>query len=93
MFGAIAVLSALDRSNPKRWANAAFWGLFSTSFLFGDYLGDLGNGVLVLAMVVLAGIVGLGFGRARDQQHRRAPRARAAPRQQTVRGGARDSRR
>jgi len=66
VFGAIAVLSALDGSNPKRWANAAFWGLFSASFLFGDYLGDLGNGVLVILMVVLAGIIGLGFGRPRD---------------------------
>jgi hypothetical protein len=27
VFGAIAVLSALDHANPKRWANAAFWGL------------------------------------------------------------------
>ena len=48
VFGAIAILSAFDRANPKRWANALFWGLFATSFLLGDYLGDLGNGVLVL---------------------------------------------
>lgn len=65
VFGIIAVLSAFDRANPKRWANAAFWGLFSASFLVGDYLGDLGNGMLVIAMVVLAGVVGLGYGRAR----------------------------
>ena len=72
VFGAIAVFSACDRANPKRWANAAFWGLFATSFLAGDYLGDLGNGVLVIAMVVLAGIVGLGQGRARNpNQHER----------------------
>ena len=63
VFAAIAVLSASDRSNPKRWANAAFWGLFAVSFLFGDHLGDFGNGILVLAMVVLAGTVGLGLGR------------------------------
>jgi uncharacterized membrane protein len=63
VFGAIAILSALDRANPKRWANAAFWGLFATSFLFGDYLGDFGNGALVLAMVAIAGVVGLGIGR------------------------------
>lgn len=73
VFGAIAVMSALDRSNPKRWANAAFWGLFSTSFLAGDYLGDLGNGVLVIAMVVLAGIIGLGFGRAKDSNTTERP--------------------
>ncbi len=65
VFGAIAVFSALDQANPRRWANTAFWGLFSASFLLGDYLGDLGNGLLVIAMVVLAGVVGLGHGRAR----------------------------
>ena len=62
VFAAIAVLSASDRGNPKRWANAGFWGLFAVSFLFGDNLGDFGNGVLVLAMVALAGTVGLGIG-------------------------------
>ena len=69
VFGTIAVLSAFDRANPKRWANAAFWGLFATSFLAGDYLGDLGNGVLVITMVVIAGIVGLGHGRSRNPNH------------------------
>ena len=63
VFAAVAVLSASDRGNPKRWANAGFWGLFAVSFLFGDNLGDFGNGILVLAMVVLAGTVGLGIGR------------------------------
>jgi uncharacterized membrane protein len=63
VFAAIAVLSASDAGNPKRWANAAFWGLFAVSFLFGDRLGDFGNGIVVLAMVVLAGTVGLGLGR------------------------------
>jgi len=63
VFAAIAVLSARDHGNPKRWANAGFWGLFAVSFLFGDRLGDFGNGILVLAMVVLAGTVGLGIGR------------------------------
>src|SRR6202049_1233793 len=63
VLAAIAVLSAGDRDNPKRWANAIFWGLFAGSFLFGDRLGDFGNGVLVLAMVALAGTVGLGIGR------------------------------
>jgi len=62
IFGAIAMMSAVDRGNPKRWINALFWGLFAASFLVGDVLGDLGNGVLVLAMVVLAGFVGLGIG-------------------------------
>ena len=52
MFAAFAILSALDRSNPKRYGNAAFWGLLGASFLFGSYLGDLGNGILVLTVEV-----------------------------------------
>ena len=63
VFAIFAALSALDRQNPKRWGNAVFWGLFAASFLFGSWLGDLANGVLVLAMVAIAGFGGLGLGR------------------------------
>jgi uncharacterized membrane protein len=63
MFAAFAVLSAGDRGNSKRFGNAAFWGLVATSFLFGDRLGDAGNGVLVLALAAIAGCGGLGRGR------------------------------
>ena len=62
MFAAFAVMSAGDRNNPKRWGNAAFWGLFAISFLFGDRLGDLGNGFLVVALALLAGTGRLGVG-------------------------------
>jgi uncharacterized membrane protein len=62
LFAVLSVLSALDKSNPKRWGNAAFWGLFATSFLFGSRLTDLANGVLVLARVAIAGFGGLGMG-------------------------------
>jgi uncharacterized membrane protein len=62
LFAIVAAMSASDRANPKRFANAAFWGLYAASFLFGDRLGDFGNGVLVLALVALAGLVGLGIG-------------------------------
>jgi uncharacterized membrane protein len=58
MFAAFALLSALDRSNPKRFGNAAFWGLMALSLLGGDYIGDFGNGLLVLG---LAGLAGFGF--------------------------------
>lgn len=61
VIGSFAVLSALDGSNPRRLVNAAFWGLLAVSFLFGSEIGDLGNGVLVLALVLL-GAIGLGHG-------------------------------
>ncbi len=52
------LLTLGDRTHPKRWGNAGFWGLIALSFLAGDRLGDLGNGLLVLA---LAGIAGAGL--------------------------------
>ncbi|TMJ16156.1 MAG: DUF979 domain-containing protein [Alphaproteobacteria bacterium] len=39
MFAAFAVLSALDRTNRKRFGNAAFWALIALSFFAGDLLG------------------------------------------------------
>jgi len=54
-FAVWAALSAKDR----RWGNAAFWGLLAASFLFGSHLSNLANGVLVLALVGIAGLGGL----------------------------------
>ena len=62
MFAAFAIFSVRDGTNPKRWGNAAFWGLVAVSFWFGDLLGDVGNGVLVLGLVALAGAHLLGKG-------------------------------
>lgn len=61
-FAGFAIGSALDVTNGKRWGNAAFWGLLAASFCFGDLLGDIGNGVLVLVLVALAGMHLLGWG-------------------------------
>jgi uncharacterized membrane protein len=62
VFAAFSVFSATDRNNPKRFGNAAFWGLVAVSFLAGDYLGDLGNGVLVMGLALIAGFGQLGRG-------------------------------
>ena len=62
VFAAFAILSVGDRANPKRFGNAAFWGLVALSFLAGDHLGDRGNGVLVLGLAAIAGLGGLGRG-------------------------------
>jgi uncharacterized membrane protein len=63
VFGAFAVLSIGDRENSKRFGNALFWGLVSASFLFGDRFGDVGNGLLILALALIAGFGGLGRGK------------------------------
>jgi uncharacterized membrane protein len=60
MFAGIAALALRDRSAPKRFGNAAFWGLLAVSFLFGSVIGDVANGLLVLALVLLAGTGALG---------------------------------
>ncbi len=61
-FALFAILGLLDRSHPKRIGNAIFWGLLALSMLAGDQLGDFGNGLLVLALVAIAGIGAIGRG-------------------------------
>ena len=75
VFAASAVLSAGDASNPKRWVNAAFWGLLALSMFAGDRLGDLGNGVLVIALVGVAALGKLGRGAVQDDTAARQDRA------------------
>ena len=74
LFVVFAALSVRDKANPKRWTTGLFWGLFATSFLAGDFLGDLGNGILVLSMALIAGAGGLGVGKpaTTTQEERKA---------------------
>lgn len=77
MFAAFALLGAADRGNAKRWGNAGFYALIALSFLAGDRLGDLGNGVLVLGLVAIAGTGSMGRGaRATTSTSERAAEAR-----------------
>src|SRR3954452_2834178 len=74
VFAGFAIGSARDQTNPKRWGNAAFWSLLTVSFWFGDFLGDIGNGILVLALVGIAGTHLIGRGSkqsatAAERQH------------------------
>ena len=62
MFGAFAVLTLGDRTHPTRIRSAVFWGLIAASMLFGSWLGGLGNGILVLALVAVGGLKKLGVG-------------------------------
>ena len=52
--GAIFAIWALLSLRDRRWSNAGFWGLLAASFLLGSHLGDVANGLLVLAMVAIA---------------------------------------
>jgi uncharacterized membrane protein len=61
VFAAAAVSAAAQPGRPRRWPRAVFFALMSASFLLGDRLGDVGNGVLVSALI----LVGVG-GRLRS---------------------------
>ena len=63
VFAAAAVLGARDGANPRRWGNAAFWGLVALSFLAGGRIGGFANGLIVIALALIAGFGGLGQGR------------------------------
>jgi uncharacterized membrane protein len=75
IFAGFALLSARDVSNPRWRGTAAFWGLLALSMLAGDRLSDLGNGLLVLAMVAIAGLGALGKGVPADDSAQREDRS------------------
>ena len=72
VFAGFSIGSARDTANPKRWGNAMFWALVTVSLWFGDFLGDIGNGVLVLALAATAGLnlVGRGSGQSTRVEER-----------------------
>ena len=76
-FAACAWLSARDVSNPQRLRAGAFWALLATSFLSGDKLGDLGNGLLVLVLGLVA-LASMGLGASH------APTSTAAERRESA---------
>ena len=63
MMAGVAIVNWRDRSNPRRFNNTAFWGVYAITFLVGSHLPDLVNGFLVIAMVLVASIRGLGQGK------------------------------
>jgi uncharacterized membrane protein len=63
MMAGVAIVNARDASNPRRVNNTAFWGIYALTFVAGTYLPDIVNGLLVIAMVLVASIRGLGQGK------------------------------
>ena len=76
MAAGVAVVNARDPENPKRWASAAFWGLYAAAFLLGSHLPDLANGLVVLGMVAVASLRGLGQGKDTTTPEQRQASAR-----------------
>lgn len=56
MFASYAVLTLTDRRDRKRFGTALLWALLGISFLLGDYLGNLANGVLGVAIALVGGL-------------------------------------
>ncbi|MEO7458192.1 MAG: DUF979 domain-containing protein [Gemmatimonadaceae bacterium] len=65
--GGIAIVNARDASNPRRWNNAAFWGLYAMTFFAGSLLPHFATGCIVIVMVLIASIGKLGQGTRESQ--------------------------
>jgi uncharacterized membrane protein len=72
LFASWALLGAFDRTNPKRFGNAAFWGLVALSLIAGHRLGDFANGFLVLGLAALASLKLIGRGEPSTNEADRA---------------------
>ena len=78
MVAGVAIVNLRDRTNPKRYNNAIFWGLYAASYLVGSRLPDFANGLIVIGMVLVLTIGKLGG--APPEQATRAEREASAAR-------------
>ena len=78
MMAGVAIVNLRDHTNPRRFNNTAFWGIYSITFLVGTYLPDIVNGFLVIGMVLVASIRGLGQGKRESSS--KAEREKSAER-------------
>jgi len=62
LLAGVAVMNVRDASNPRRWNNALFWGLYAVTFLTGSHIPHFASGCVVIAMVLVASIGRLGQG-------------------------------
>ena len=52
----VAAMTVIDRTNPRRFGSAFFWGFYALVFLVGDLLPPAWIGGGVIAMAVIAGL-------------------------------------
>ena len=76
--GGVAIVNLRDPGNPKRYNNAAFWGLYAVTFLIGSRIPHFASGCIVIAMVLVASIgkLGQGKGESASPEERAASAAR-----------------
>ena len=55
LLGAVAVMNLLDRSNPRRYTTALFWGLYALLYLAGERMPPAAVGALMIGMALVAG--------------------------------------
>ncbi|MBP1765395.1 MAG: hypothetical protein H6Q65_2453 [Firmicutes bacterium] len=68
LLAVVALLSFLDKGNPKRFLTGSFWGLYAITFLFGNNINPMYMGGVAIAMAVIAGCGGVRMGK-----HEEAP--------------------
>ncbi|WP_269856375.1 DUF979 domain-containing protein [Streptomyces sp. RPT161] len=83
VFLAMAGQMAMDRSNPRRFGTAAFWGLVGAAFVYSTWVADktapaepLGAAVLVMVCLAGFGFTGRGTVPAAPAERRAASAAR-----------------
>jgi uncharacterized membrane protein len=74
LFMAVAGMNLVDRSNPRRFGSALFWGLYALLYLAGERLPPALVGGLMILMALVAGFKGVAAGKAkvRTEEERRA---------------------
>jgi uncharacterized membrane protein len=56
----VSIINLRDPSNPRRYNNALFWGIYAITFFAGSRLPHFASGCLVIVMVLVASIGKLG---------------------------------
>jgi len=74
LLAAVAIMNLVDRSNPRRFTTALFWGLYALLYLAGEALPLAAVGALMIGMALLAGFGGVKAGQPKAM----APEARQA---------------
>jgi len=78
LLASVAIMNLVDRSNPRRYTTALFWGLYALLYLAGERMPPAAVGALMIAMALLAGFGGVKAGAPKtlDPEQRRANVAR-----------------